>query len=780
MPVSEKLEPRPRRQRPPSVPSAVAEEQQLLDSVLAHLEQRTNEQRHFEDFDAGLVSLRDEIADAKPEDVAPLVEQMYRMQALAHQVGRGAAAAVDRGSPYFGHLRLERDARSRDVLIGKQTYLDAASGVAIVDWRNAPVSRVFYQYGEGEDYEEEFAGKRNAGRVLLRRTVTVTGGELRRVSTAEGTFVRGREGAWHDVGDGALHLSGGAGAAFRPDRERSGRLGVASDGAHRVDKHLPEIVALIDKEQFDLITRPESGVVVVHGVAGSGKTTVGLHRMAYLAFQQPRRFRPQSMCAVVFSRALKDYISRVLPALGVEGVRVVTYGGWARDLRLRLMPDLPTGVAEDTPAVVTRLKKHPAMLAILDEAVGRLSRELGTALSEAFVGEPDESLVAAAWEAMRSLVPAERVALLDDWCQRRRQIAGVKRKNLSQRGAVLLANVLPDLTVRAEDVVSVWEDILTDLSLLTESFARHAPGAFSEKELTRAHRWSVRQLSQRTAEVDSEEEAIEAELDAEDDTLLLRLYQKQIGLLRAARQRPIKLSHLFVDEVQDLSPVELAVLLGVVDSRRSVTLAGDPAQRMVTDNGFESWEQVLELLDLRGLAIEPLRVAYRSTAEIMNFARHVLGPLCDPRDRFETTRRGVPVELLSFGDHGEAVSFLAEELRRLQSEERTASVAVIARSPSAADMYYEGLSRALVPHLRRVRNQDFSFAPGIEVTDVFQVKGLEFDYAVLLECTAERYPDTAESRYLLHIAATRAAHQLWLIATGNPSPLLPEDMLEVR
>ncbi len=103
---------------------------------------------------------------------------------------------------------------------------------------------------------------------------------------------------------------------------------------------------------------------------------------------------------------------------------------------------------------------------------------------------------------------------------------------------------------------------------------------------------------------------------------------------------------------------------------------------------------------------------------------------------------------------------------------------MVARYPEQAAVYYEGLTRAEVPALRLVQVHDFSFAPGIDVTDVAQVKGLEFDYVIMIEVTAASYPDAIEVRHLLHIGATRAAHQLWLISVGEPSSLLPPAMRE--
>lgn len=78
--------------------------------------------------------------------------------------------------------------------------------------------------------------------------------------------------------------------------------------------------------------------------------------------------------------------------------------------------------------------------------------------------------------------------------------------------------------------------------------------------------------------------------------------------------------------------------------------------------------------------------------------------------------------------------------------------------------------------MRWIAEQDFPFRPGIDITDVRQTKGLEFDIVVLLEANAESYPDNDHARRLLHVAMTRAAHQLWITYTGTASPLLPPQL----
>ena len=76
--------------------------------------------------------------------------------------------------------------------------------------------------------------------------------------------------------------------------------------------------------------------------------------------------------------------------------------------------------------------------------------------------------------------------------------------------------------------------------------------------------------------------------------------------------------------------------------------------------------------------------------------------------------------------------------------------------------------------MRRIRDGEFPFKAGIEVTEVTQVKGLEFDYVIVLDVDASNYPDTPAARRVLHVAATRAVHQLWMMSVGTPSPLVAD------
>lgn len=773
--------------------SIIAEEERLYGQVQARValgEDDDRPQVGAGDLDADLVSLRDQIAEARPEDLPPLVEQMTRLAALRARLGGGKQLPVDITSPYFAHIKLRENGKSKDVLVGKRGFIDRQSNVQIVDWRNAPVSRIYYRYEEGDDYEEEIAGRKVEGVVEVRRNVSIARSNLRRIGAPQGTYLKDARGSWvQAVGQIAPVLHGGMGKAARPVAAAGakGTLGI-HHGVQRADKALPEIAALIDKEQFELISQPSSGIVVIQGGAGSGKTTVALHRIAYLNFQDGRRFRASHMLFVVPSQALVRYVSGVLPALGVTGVPVVTYTGWARATRMRCLPESPTKYNAEPPEQVSRVKKHPAMLAMLEKWAERQAIQIGSEIAQV-VGTAATAAGAATaldeWNrlAARALVP--RLAALASW---------VKRAELEPSQRVALEGIARRWKKRADDCVLDWAELLTDPVVLTDGFADAiAAGEVRKSELERVVGWARRQLAKpQKAPVDEEgnpvldsegqplgvdEDDPAGRFDDEDDPILLRLVQLKRGGLIPPAGDELTWQHVAVDEAQDRSALEIKVLLEAVHApdddpaKRSVTIAGDTAQRLVFDNNFSGWAELLAQTGQPAI-VRPLRLSYRSTAEVMLLAREILGPELAP-DEPLAARPGEPVELHEFGDLGEAVAFLGDALRNLMAREPTASCAVIARHPEQADAYFDGLRRAEVPALRRVRRDEFNFQPGVDVTDIANVKGLEFDYVVMVDVNAASYPDQRWARHMLHIGVTRAAHQLWLVSTGEPSDLVP-------
>ncbi len=637
------------------------------------------------------------------KDRSSLLEQWHHQSALLEQLRSSRVSLpVNPEVPYFGHLRLREEGREWDLCLGRTSCVEG--GLRIVDWRDAPIAKLFYSYRQGEDYDEEIAGREREGEVVTRRMVAIESGELRRIQAPEGDFS-----GTPDAPDQWIHrelvaprLAGGEAAALRAhDTDQTdARLGGGGPTGRSADRHLPEITGLIDPEQYQLISRPSAGFLIVRGTAGSGKTTVALHRVAFLAYDNPRIDGPETL-VVMFSQALQKYVSHVLPSLGLHNVEPHTYRSWERSLRARHFPRLPGKERDDTPGIVTRAKLHPLM---------------GAALTRHIEHTPG-------------------------------------REN-------------------ADQAVEDWASVLTNRDLLLEIRDELGNDPFSNNEIDRIVEWSRKHVG--TVHDFLAGEDANAELDAEDDALLLRAWQLRVGPLRAKGRGALRFRHIVLDEVQDFSPIEVQVLLGCLDPNGSITLAGDTQQHVVENSGFTSWADFMEHLGVDGQEVETLKINYRSSAQISKFAFDVLGDLREDDERPPSSRQGPPVEMFRFTDTGACVFFLAEALHALADTEPMATIALITPSQEISAQYYAALARSEIPRLRLVREYDFSFKAGIEITELEPVKGLEFDYVIILDANAVHMPNTPRARRGLHVAATRAIHQLWVISTDKPSPILPE------
>ena len=680
----------------------VEEEEELLRRVLAALRARRPAPRRGDpDLLGRLSELREQAVESTAKDLPTVFQEMGLVRAMIERPRLDPLP--DPGAPYFAHLRVrERDA-VRDYCLGRATFVDLAAGVRIVDWRFAPVARLFYAYREGDAFEERFPGRLAEGVVEARRVVVVQGGRLTRVSTAAVTLTRGEGGRWSSSrGDRAASLGGGAGTAARP-----GVLGVGEGARGRAAR--PDVTALLDREQFEALSVEADDPLLVTGSAGSGKTTVALHRLARIAFEDPRRYPVSKLIVVVPELGLSRLSARLLEPLGLSKVAVRTLDGWSRGAFQSAFGVPPPRLTDETPPLVSRLKRHPALY-------GALRRRPRVADRRAPEG----------WSKLRS----DLADLMSD----RAFLAGV----VAASGG--------DLPVTA-----------------IEETARH-----TRLQLASPLAAALRGVdAERTVALDGEPvdartpDALAGTLDAEDLPLLL--------FLRAWRSsaRGRAMAHLVVDEAEDVSLFELFVLGWQLGEARSLTVAGDEGQQ--TGAGFAGWPAMLSALGAERAATCRLATTYRCPVPVAAFAREVLGPLA-PAEALQAGRPGVPVGRFDFPSDAHAHLFLAEAVRDLIEREPQASVAVVARGPEVARSLHRLL--ADMPEVRLVLDGAFSFRPGVDLTDVESVKGLEFDYVIVPDASAATYPATDEARRRLHVAVTRASHQLWVSAVGTPSPLI--------
>ena len=709
-----------------------------------------------------ILELRESLNDANEDDLPHLTEQINHLMNLVNQSDQADAVGFNPKNPYFARLILEEENRKLDLYIGTQVFSERAAGLQIVDWKASPIASLYFRYQQGEEYEEEIGGRTAEGEIKLKRHLKVEEGELVLIEEEGLALHKEPDGTWGRGRAAHFRLGGGSGQASRAERA------VTEGRGHRL---LPEITALIDPAQFELITQPDSGILAIQGTAGSGKTTVALHRAAWLHQKDPKKFAPEKIMVMVFNRALARYIGLLLPSLGTDGVNIEHFDHWAGEHRQKLYSGLfPKGHSQETPVAVIRLKKHPRLLKLIEDFANNKKANLDQTLAELVKAKSLGTLIP---NALASLSFVDQITALRDWVRGQGRLGG---QTFAYSGEVkaLLSELLEQQSLELEGnkkqiTLELYDEFFSDFEGLRQAFSgleELGPERLEEAINWIKRGWVARQEGSITEE-DAEPDTL---LDYEDDPILLYFW-----VLFAGPIEKQKYAHLLIDEAQDLSLVEHKLLLSLAKDPKCVTYAGDHHQQMIQYNNFQSWDWLFDQLGLPGQKISNLKVSYRATQEIMEFAMGILGKLAEDVT-IRAIKNGPAVELHRFAHQGELARALAENLKDLVLNERNASVALITLNQKKAKEYYDILYQMEIPGLRLIDDQNFSFTAGIDITDVTQVKGLEFDYVVLLDVDAVDYPENSYHQYLLHIGATRAAYQLWLMSYKEPSLLLPASM----
>lgn len=652
-----------------------------------------------------LRSLREEAAAEDEDDVGTLLHELALRQQLS---ARTQSVLPDPRSPYLAHLRLEENGEQRDYLLGHGTFVDTRQNLRVVDWRVAPVAQLFYRYKEGDHFEEQFPGRVATGTVTLRRVVVIHQGKLVQLLGDDFALFRDVDGTWKSRGMSSI-ASGGAGTTAR-----DGQLGV-SVGAQAKGTRV-DVTALLDAEQFAAISAPPDEPLLVLGSAGSGKTTVALHRLARLTAAEPEKIPLVRARVVVpeqgLARLAQRLLAPLLPAPDADedhGPEVVhTLDDHLLRLARRAFGVLPR-VNLEPPALVTAMKRHPALYDALKDVLA--------------TQKPVKTELKPMWRQL--------AVFLSD-------------SAFLQRVVEAAGGTLPKTAIA---------DTIEHTSLQLQT-------AFDARDITDvAMRTSIdgRGLNEDTPD------ELAGSIDVEDLPILLSMlsWRRSLSLPQA--------SHVVLDEAEDFSLFDFEAVRGTTREFKGLTLAGDEAQQ--THTSFAGWPRSLEVAGAKGAATVRLTTSYRCPRPIAELARGVLGPLA-PATPAKASREGVPVGRFHFPGEAPAHLFLAGALKDLLDTEPHASVAVICSTPETAQRFFPLIES--LPNTRLVQRGEFTFLPGVDVTDVDSVKGLEWDYVVVPDVNAANWPGTDEGRRRLHVAVTRASHQLWMLAPGTPSPLWGE------
>lgn len=250
-------------------------------------------------------------------------------------------------------------------------------------------------------------------------------------------------------------------------------------------------------------------------------------------------------------------------------------------------------------------------------------------------------------------------------------------------------------------------------------------------------------------------------VDVEDAPVLFEINRLRSGKDATKAGRLRRYDHILVDEAQELAPLELALVGRAIRPTGTITLAGDEHQQTDDTAQFPGWEAATAEIG-RHLEVAKLEESYRCPPEVTAFARG----LFDSVEQLE----GPGLIRARFPDPCRRAAVLTDAVQRLLREDRRATIVIICRSAEGATRLERTLSRGLPTHL--ALDGAFTFEPGLTVTCVREVKGLEFDYVIVPDACARNYPEDDASRRALYLTVTRPLHQLWLCCVGRWSPLI--------
>ncbi|HEU4412161.1 MAG TPA: ATP-binding domain-containing protein [Polyangiaceae bacterium] len=470
----------------------------------------------------------------------------------------------------------------------------------------------------------------------------------------------------------------------------------------------------LDPDQRRAVGRPHGGAMLVLGEAGHGKTTVALHRLAHLYKTARGRFRA---AVVVPHEGLARLLQPLVTRLGAD-VRVSTYDAWARRQARRAFGDLPRREAESTPPGARRVKRDPALRALLAE----LARRPPGRIDDDEDAPPPKTKAHAHRGDLQHLF-GDR-ALVE-------RLARASRQGI---GAYAVEQTLEHTRVQFSATGEEAYAHVIDRERLVPADARSLDAGTPAED---------------AGTVDAEDYAVLFELD--------RLRGERLG---RPPTRPRPYDCLVLDEAQELAPLELALLGRSLAPGGTLVVAGDADQQTDPAACFEGWAATMAELGAPDPERVVLNVGYRCPPAVVALARALR----------EGRRPDRPPPLARFDDGAALVAWVADEARRLERLDEAASLAVVTRSPLLARRLAAGL-RGLVP-CRLVLDGEFVPHRGVDVTLVEQVKGLEFDAVVIADADAASYPDEPASRRALYVAITRARHSFALACVGAPSPLL--------
>lgn len=658
--------------------------------------------------------------------------------------------------PYFARMDFipEGQNRSEKLYIGKTSLTEKETqDPVIVDWRS-PIANIYYE-GQLGEVSYEAHGETFEGELELKRQFVIEDKDLEEIRDIDLT-------ARDQLLQESLTTS--------------------------ADNRLKDIVSTIQAEQNQIIRADMNRPLFVQGVAGSGKTTIALHRMAYFIYSFADDFDPSQMMILAPNRLFLDYISDVLPELGVDLVTQTTFTDYTKSI----IGETFSFVSKDEriaeiidPEIVTRdiewiagFKGSKKMKAILDAYLKDIidswlpQKDITLDRYTLFTADQIQKLYE---DEYTYLAPYQRLMKIKEVIK-----ATVKRrsKELLDKVEELYDDKIDSLRSRVKDeeerrqrVVKLWDkreahlnamkkEAKTIMPALTKQMPKSKTEALTKKLLTDPDTWyhyAASDMSEDEAATFTKHEKAafrKKRLDLEDAAVFLYVESGLFGIKKEHQYQ-----NVFIDEAQDYSYLEFDVLKRVCDTSL-FTILGDLSQGIHSYRGISSWHEVMDDV-FPNASFKTLRQSYRTTIEIMEEANRIIKEspyegmiLAEP-----VVRHDERPDVQEFSEMSKAASAICKHYRQIKGDVYH-SFAIVTKTDREAERLYNevakksgDLSVALLDENKEHSGTDIVILPS------YLSKGLEFDVVTILT-DEDAFTSEDLDIKLLYVAMTRALHRL--------------------
>ncbi|HWR44495.1 HelD family protein [Sporomusa sp.] len=653
------------------------------------------------------------------------------------------AKALD--SPYFGRVDFREDGAEEfeQFYIGRTKVakldIENVKDILVFDWRD-PVSTIFYECQDGRASYEVLDRYTYTGDVSLKRQYKIEDGQL--ISMSEDNILSKLMSRQQEslIADPFLleRLLKGAG-----DR-------------------LKDIVTSIRSEQNQIIREPLNQVTIIQGVAGSGKSTIGLHRLSYLLYNE--KLNPSKLVIVAPNRIFLDYISDLLPEIDAQDVKQTTFPDLAAAI-MQIEPIISQTAADSEPlATAARWKGTPEFIKVMAVFLDKRLEKFCLKLKD--INLFDNQLVISREQQLEKVVEGasvpynERLRSLQKYIRFRvRNFIEVyqarHKRGEARADEKTAARYAAEGDVFIERHFAKWPflELLTGYAELIQD------------------KQAWRKVKPHGVDVDILASHTQAILEAgqiERDDLAGLCYLK---LLLDGLAHVEKFDHIAVDEGQDINLLEY-IVLSRLSRNTSFTIMGDMSQAIHTDRGLTSWQSLLkEVFDEAKCRYYEVNFSYRSAKEIVDLFNKVI-----PSGR----SKAIPVyEIGRQPVIEQAPSAMAALNRTLQTIEEfqqlgCKSIGILTKLEDDSLKLFEGL-QSVAPHLTNlnlITGSALNYHGGITVAPIILAKGLEFDGVIIWNASDKKFTTDFYDAKLLYVALSRAMYYLHILHQGKLTPLL--------